>query len=361
VSDMKGYWHLGTKTPTQEDLFKKHYPQEFKHMAKEQLSSMSKPQEPNKEERFKIYTNYTDGLTDLVAMYKNGDAVERETAHDKMIELRSKARRDLGLRELRHGRADIIIRGPTGNMCNFMVEVDKVSVGALRKQIEERLDVPADAQLLYIGDQLLNDDTELLNKRLVAGHPHYINMIQDGRKMYEHSKKRREAQVKNHQAINKSDVTPVLVEKTEEHVEQGLVLEDTVDFLKKHGQNETYTIPRPIDPELKAWMVSQHKKMAARSNLQDKVEEPTPPKRRVLYVRDPSTGHIMIEKEEVGTALHPLPAYTRKYNKDGTLNEWHVIDHGIPLEALLEEEDAEHEKEVGHEKEVEQTKKAAVL
>jgi hypothetical protein len=351
VSDMKGYWHLGTKTPTQEDLFKRHYPQEFKHMAEGQLSSRSKPQEPKEEERFKIYSNYTNKLTDLVAMFKNGDAVERETAHDKMIELRGRARRDLGLRELRHGRADIIIRGPTGNMCNFMVEVDKVSVGALRKQIEKRLDVPADAQELYIGDQLLNDDTELLNKRLVAGHPHYVNMIQDGRKMYEHSKKRREEQLKN-QPVNKSDVTPVLVEKTEDHVDAA---KDTVDFLKKHGQNESYTIPRPIDPELKAWMVSQHKKMAARSHLQDKVDEPTPPKRRVLYVRDPSTGHIMIEKEEVATALHPLPAYTKKYNKDGTLDVWHVIDRGISLEALLEEEDAEHKKEE------EQTKKAAVL
>jgi len=44
-----------------------------------------------------------------------------------------------------------------------------------------------------------------------------------------------------------------------------------------------------------------------------------------------------------------------KYNSDGSLNQFHIVDRGIPIEALLEEEDVEHKKE----EEEEQRKEAA--
>jgi hypothetical protein len=354
VSDTKGYWHLGTRL-TEEEIFKARYPEDFKRMMKEQLEGKNKPKALKEEERFKVYNNRTDRISELVEKYRNGDAVDQVTAHDRLIELRGKVRHELGLRELRHGRADVIVRGPAGNLCNFMVEVEKVNVGALRKQIEKQLDVPAEAQHLYIGGELMKDDSELLNKRLVAGHPHYIDLLQDGPKMFKYAQKRKAGQLKN-QPANASEAaqsSAALVEATKEKVVQGEVSDDNKDFLVKHGHNESYTIPRPIDPYLAAWMAKRHEKLEKTSSLQEKPDL-TPPKRRVLYVRDPTTHKIVVEKEEVGTALHPLTPDRGKYNIDGSLNQWHIVDRGIPLEALLEEEDVEHRQEE------EQKKEAAV-
>lgn len=112
---------------------------------------------------------------------------------------------------------------------------------------------------------------------------------------------------------------------------------------KKQKPNATSDAKGPEKPRLaperiKQWMKRYRAKKAKQVMFSEPGKKQAKSKRgkaqrRTVYANDPRTGKGHIEFEEVGTEMHPL----------GVAGRYAEVDRGIPVEALLAEEEREAE------------------
>lgn len=164
VKDIQGYWHQGREVPSELEMIKKRRPLEWQgYLPQDEATKRD-------EERFFIYPNHTDAISKCLLAFKTTTSkVVKENLRDTLMSLRHDMAVKLKIKPRRDkGRANVRIIRSAGALCGFEVDIDKVTVGALKKAIEEKVKIKPEKQALYYSGKEMFDD-DLLNKHIAAG------------------------------------------------------------------------------------------------------------------------------------------------------------------------------------------------
>jgi hypothetical protein len=270
-----------------------------------------------------------------------------------------------------------------------------VTTKALKQQIEKKTAIPWEAQHLYLGTHELTDD-ELLSKHMTAGHVKAMDLIEANHNVMKEALQKRglwkepmpkpaetpsvsrafKQMVRTSEENKKQDEAPTAKpeEKATEPVPAPKVSEAPVEAIaerkssqhlkehhakhlagehhkKHHGKHhkadgdslaevdseddasdeESPTVSTPVVNVLAGHEIIARK----RAEREAKTTAPVI-LRRTLYVRE-EDGTIHVEKQEVARPGHPIQfesAYSRNH-------PWSVVDRGIPVDVLLQQEDQE--------------------
>merc|ERR1719379_3026383 len=163
--DARGYWFQGRKLPSLLEQFKARHPTDWEISVKD----MKTEQNLREEERFKIFPNYTDTIFMQVDAFKKAGKVLRDETRDRLESVRHDLAKHLKIKPRRdRGRAHLQIENYGGSLCSFIVEIDKVTVGALKAAIMKKAGVPYFKQSLMYGPRVMDNDTAVLAQYMAA-------------------------------------------------------------------------------------------------------------------------------------------------------------------------------------------------
>merc|ERR1719271_2404856 len=95
--------------PTAEQKLKARDPFGWKTALRAHIAAR-KAMNEHEDERLRLYNNRTALIQEAVTQYRSGDKVDQEGAYAKLLDLRTMMRQELGMREKRQGRANVIVR-----------------------------------------------------------------------------------------------------------------------------------------------------------------------------------------------------------------------------------------------------------
>jgi len=153
----KGYWFQGRKPSSAKTELQKMYPQNWQSML-ETANGVTAKREAA-QARFKVYANLTESVLDDMESFMAGGRMAKENNREAMEGTRANIAAELGLKAKRsRGRSCLRVEGATGTLAGFNLEIQTVSVLALKQAVAKVSKVPVETQSLYYGINEMEDD-----------------------------------------------------------------------------------------------------------------------------------------------------------------------------------------------------------
>jgi len=148
IKDVNGFYHQGEGILTADDIEKAKHPVQYQALLDKEQDKIKNKDKYADKLRYAEYQNQTGTLQRLVDAFKDGDKFEQEDARDEMQMLRGRLAVQLKIHPTEtKGRAIVNVRH-AGRTKTYHIEIDQVTVKALKLALERDTGIPWETQIL---------------------------------------------------------------------------------------------------------------------------------------------------------------------------------------------------------------------